>query len=314
MLQFIIVKNYKGEFMEIEITKELDLTKNQLSILDMHSFLNIINIVTGELQVFQLESDDSPGLQESLDLTHEIKRSLSEDSFTLISMEKFNEYKDFILNALENINIPNFKETNDVDPNYENIKFIFKVLEIRLIELRTRLENPDKWEEFTLEDIKSGLTTFFYAVEKNSNGRYRIIYNIAKQEEKDYLVDIKIESHNGKTVFMPLVFRDVIRDLSANSRKYTPIGGEINVGLWDDGSKITLVISDTGKGIPANELESVVEFGKRASNVSQQVTQGAGFGLTKAYYVTKNYNGRMWIKSEIGEGTRIKIEIPYPNS
>lgn len=299
--------------MEVEITKNLELTKSELTILDMHSFLNIINILNGELQVFQLECEDNPNLQKSIDLTNEIKISLSEDSFKLISLEKFNEYKDFILNSLEEIDIPNFKETNDIDPNYENIKFIFKVLEIRLLELRTKLDDPDKWDEFSIEDIRSALSTFFYAVEKNSNGRYRIIYNIAKQEEKDYLVDIKIESHNSKTVFIPLVFRDVIRDLSANSRKYTPIGGEINVGLWDNGSKITLVVNDTGKGIPADEIESVVDFGKRGTNVSKLITQGAGFGLTKAYYVTKRYKGRMWIKSELGKGTRIKIEIPYPN-
>ncbi|MEK7432006.1 MAG: ATP-binding protein [Cyanobacteriota bacterium] len=301
--------------MEIEITKELNLTQSQLSILDMHSFLNIMNILIGELQLFELELEfeNNLELKKSIEMSYEIKDSLSEKSFSLISMEKFNEYKAFILNSLESINISPFKETNDIDPNFENIKFIFKVLEIRLIELRTRLDDPDKWDNFELEDIKSALTTFFYAVEKNSNGRYRIISNIAKKEEKDYLLDIKIESHNNKSIYMPLVFRDVIRDISANARKYTPIGGEITIGLWADEKKLTLVVDDTGKGIPENEIESVVDFGKRANNIMDQVTRGGGFGLTKAYYVTKKYKGRMWIKSEVNKGTRIKIEIPYLN-
>lgn len=302
--------------MEIEITKELNLTQSQLSVLDMHSFLNIMNVLMGELQLFESENEENMDLKASLALSHKIKDSLSENSFELISMEKFIDYKNFILASLDNLSRTNskFNETNDIDPNFENIKLIFKVLEIRLIELRTRRENPDKWERFTLDDIKSGLTTFFGAVEKNSNGKYHIVYNIAKQEEKDYLVDIKIESFNNSTVFMPLVFRDVIRDISANARKYTPFGGEIQIGLWDDDNKLTLVVQDNGKGIPENEMDSIVEFGKRATNVAGQVTKGAGFGMTKAYFVTKKYNGRMWIKSELNKGTKIKIEIPHPKN
>lgn len=39
---------------------------------------------------------------------------------------------------------------------------------------------------------------------------------------------------------------------------------------------------------------------------------GGGFGLTKAFLVTKQFGGRFWIRSEIGAGTRIRIEIPRP--
>jgi len=41
-------------------------------------------------------------------------------------------------------------------------------------------------------------------------------------------------------------------------------------------------------------------------------TMGAGFGLTKAYYVTKQFGGRMWIASRLGVGTRITLIIPRP--
>ena len=63
-------------------------------------------------------------------------------------------------------------------------------------------------------------------------------------------------------------------------------------------------------------VERLVLFGKRAANVSHRVTRGGGFGLTKAYYITRRYHGRMWIDSETGKdgskGTRIEIRIPNP--
>ena len=73
---------------------------------------------------------------------------------------------------------------------------------------------------------------------------------------------------------------------------------------------LRFVVEDTGIGIPKDELESVVDLGFRASNLNGKKTYGGGFGLTKAYYVTKKYNGRFWIDSEVGKGTKIVIEIP----
>lgn len=299
--------------MEKEIVKELHLTKNQENLLDMHSFLNIMNVLIAELELFHFESQD-PLIKKSIEFSNIIKDSLSENSDFIISDDKFKEYRTFILNSLEEVfkKYPEMEANNDIDPGFENIKTIFKVLEVRLIEFRSRLNEPLKWEYFLISELKSSLTDFFGAVEKNSNGKYRIIYNIARQDQKDYLVDIKIESKNNVSVYMPSAFKDVIRDISANARKYTEFGGEITIGLWDDGHKLSFVVQDTGKGIPEEEIDLVVDFGHRASNISQYATKGGGFGLTKAYFITRLNNGRMWIKSKINNGTRIKIEIPYP--
>ena len=41
---------------------------------------------------------------------------------------------------------------------------------------------------------------------------------------------------------------------------------------------------------------------------------GGGFGLTKAFLVTQQFGGRMWIKSELGIGTRITLVLPRPDA
>nr|WP_240544875.1 ATP-binding protein [Ectothiorhodospira shaposhnikovii] len=109
---------------------------------------------------------------------------------------------------------------------------------------------------------------------------------------------------------MPAVFNDVIRDLVANARKYTPPGGRILSGLDDDGQRIRFVVEDTGVGIPPGQVEDVVKLGFRADNVQNRRTYGGGFGLTKAYWVTQRLQGRMWIDSRLDQGTRIEIQFP----
>ena len=76
---------------------------------------------------------------------------------------------------------------------------------------------------------------------------------------------------------------------------------------------LRVVVRDSGMGIPADELDKVVQFGYRASNVKDKVrTMGGGFGLTKAYKVVKGLGGRMWIESELNKGTSVKFELPVP--
>jgi signal transduction histidine kinase len=76
-----------------------------------------------------------------------------------------------------------------------------------------------------------------------------------------------------------------------------------------------LVVEDSGLGIPADEISKVVEFGYRASNSKSPSTRGGGFGLSKAYYLTKIFGGKMFIDSPVpgrNNGTKISIRLPLP--
>lgn len=104
--------------------------------------------------------------------------------------------------------------------------------------------------------------------------------------------------------------REILRDLIANARKYTAPGGQIRVGLHSGPAGIRCMVEDTGRGIPAAEFATVVQFGCRGSNVADVRSHGAGCGLTKAFLVTHQFGGRFWIASELGRGTRIRFWIP----
>jgi len=300
---------------EVEVTEIPPLAAKEQSILEMHSLLNILNVLQGELMIIGLHLADDPDLlRDSLAVCKRVKDSFTDPVRALDFARRVKEEKELVLAEIAAAAVRHQALAGDAETqeSLDNIYSVFRMLEARAQETLTRAAEPDKWIESPLAELRANFAAVFAAIEKNSKGRYRIIYNLAQQQPSDYYVDFVIESANGRTVVSPIVFVDVMRDLVANARKYTVPGGTINVGLYETEAELRFVVQDTGRGIPPGELQTVVHYGQRGSNVQQVRTMGGGFGLTKAFLVTKRFGGRFWIKSELGVGTRITIAIPRP--
>jgi signal transduction histidine kinase len=205
---------------------------------------------------------------------------------------------------------PGAAERADVKQSLAGLDQIFNVLKVRAQELVDRAADPDMWAEYDIEALKRNFLEVFAAIEQNSHGGYRIVFNLATHEERDYFVDLEMSSFRGDVIRIPAVLQDVMRDLIANARKYTAPGGRIMAGLDENTDRLRFVVEDSGRGIPGAELQNVVDFGYRGTNVQDRPTRGGGFGLTKAFHVTRRFGGHMWIESEPGAGTRVEIEIP----
>ena len=300
--------------MKVEITELLDLTREQTALIDMHSVVNIMNVLINELDYLQETIAEAKQLQSAADEVQQINHQLrnSDDIGTELSnlLKCEGDVMELVRAVLEAH--PEAAGNPDVEGSVSNLKSVFAILDTRTRELVERVRAPDEWTDHDVEQLTANFTNVLAAIEKNSKGRYRIVHNIAGQEQRDYIVNFSIDSVDGATIQMPPVLQDVMRDLIANARKYTEPGGEITAGLVDNGKELRFVVEDSGRGIPPDEVQQVVEFGKRASNVDDQATMGGGFGLTKAYLVTRQFGGRMWIDSRPGAGTRITIRIPRP--
>ncbi len=300
---------------EVEIVDIPRLTAGQTSLLNMHSLLNVLNVLHGELTLLGYSLADDPELlRAALDLSEGIKADLVDPSAGLRHAAALPETRRAVerVIAVELERRPERVRNPEVGESLANIRSVFNVLEVRAREILARAEAPEQWVAVPLDELRADFQEVFAALVKNSRGRYRIIYNLAMQERSDYYVDFVIDGEDGRTIALPPVFKDVMRDLLANARKYTPPGGIINAGLRETADTLKFTVQDTGKGIPADELQTVIHFGRRGSNVGDVRTMGGGFGLTKAFLVTRQFGGRFWIRSGLGAGTRIRIEIPRP--
>lgn len=297
----------------MEFSQKLNITEEQINQLEMHSVINVLSVIIGQLQVIQLTCNYPTLLDSAVASSELIVEAARKQNRVVFEKSSFNSFREEVFNALENLKSkqPVLNDDTHVDEYISIFRDIFTVASVRIRELQNRWKAPDRWEVFTKEEFRKDFKNFFHAMEKNSKGSYRIIYNIAEKENEDYLMQFEVAGDKNGEVSLPILLKDVIRDLIANARKYTPGGGQISIGISQKNNLFRFVIEDNGYGIPKEELSKIVEFGYRGSNVKSSIrTMGGGFGLTKALYVTQKYDGKIWIDSVIDEGTKITIEIP----
>lgn len=300
----------------MELQLDLDFSPEQVNLLDMHSLLNILTVVQHQL-LHMSDCTRNPGkLFEMADGMAAAAAALpqAEAAERLLAQldDLIQAVQSSLIQIAETDLIP--KEAATWQEAQANLTGIFEILKLRARELRQRRESPLGWRAHSAASLRKNFGQVFAAIERNSHGAYRIVDNMADLDQEDYLVMFEIKANEKGELLMPPVFQDVMRDLLANARKYTPPGGTILGGVCVRNNELRFVVEDSGCGIPPEEIESVVRFGYRASNVQHRPTKGGGFGLTKAYYVTKAHGGRMWISSPVanGHGTRIELRLPVP--
>jgi len=291
-----------------------ELTEEQFNAVEMHSFLNVISVIRLQLEMLQTYSGHGHYLDQIVEITDFLSEKIKNREkkvFFPKSIKNFQKKVWIAIEKLENAEtepliLKEIAEARDI------LTEVFKVMDIRADELHRQYQNPGKWECYTIKEFKEDFNKFFHAVEKNSKGKYQIIQNIANMGVSDYLVNFEVDTENGDKIRMPLAFKDVIRDLVANARKYTQPGGHINIGLSQKKGVLRFIVQDNGIGIPENEMDRIFEYGYRGKNVRDRQTMGGGFGLTKALYITAQLKGDMWVDSKEGVGTTITIELPVP--
>lgn len=94
-----------------------------------------------------------------------------------------------------------------------------------------------------------------------------------------------------------------------NAIKYTK-KGSVTGEIIDNKSSVTIIIKDTGIGIPKEELEKIGEKFYRSQNAIDEDNQGTGLGVFIAKTIIEKHAGSLEIESKIGKGTIIKITLP----
>jgi signal transduction histidine kinase len=102
----------------------------------------------------------------------------------------------------------------------------------------------------------------------------------------------------------------VLRNLLSNAITHTPEGGRITVELKDQANEVRVTVSDTGIGIPAEDLSYVFERFYRVDRSRVRATGGAGLGLTIAKRLVEAHGGTISVESELGKGSRFTFTLP----
>ncbi len=104
--------------------------------------------------------------------------------------------------------------------------------------------------------------------------------------------------------------RRVMINLVSNAIQHTPAGGEISVLTQsEDSADVRFSVIDTGHGIPSEAFERI--FQKFSRMQSPQESGGStGLGLPFSQMVVEAHGGRIWVESELGQGTSFHFTLP----
>jgi len=103
--------------------------------------------------------------------------------------------------------------------------------------------------------------------------------------------------------------KQVLLNLLSNAVQYTPKGGKVWLEVRRGKNRAILSVSDTGPGIPPEDLPHVFERFYRADKARSR-GKGFGLGLSIAYWIVKHHGGDIAVHSELGKGTTFTVSLP----
>lgn len=133
-------------------------------------------------------------------------------------------------------------------------------------------------------------------------------------EERQPIIKHHFDSSVTKVKIDPGITKIILHNLINNAVKYTPKGGSISVevvGGGAPGEKLTMIISDSGYGIPKPAQEKIFTKFFRAQNIRDKDTDGTGLGLFIVKALLDYIGGDVSFTSEENQGTIFVVHLPY---
>lgn len=196
-------------------------------------------------------------------------------------------------------------------------------------------DNPDmedaQRDQFLSGIIKeterlSHLITQVLNLEKYESGRQKldlqpVLMNQLIQDSIDSVSPLALEKnarifkHIPDSMFLlrcdPVLLQQVMNNLLSNAIKFVESDtGEIHVTIRPGESELQIVVADNGRGIAAELHELIFDKFFQARNQTLQKPTGSGLGLAICKKIVEMHQGKIWVESEEGKGTRFIFTLP----
>jgi signal transduction histidine kinase/CHASE3 domain sensor protein len=102
----------------------------------------------------------------------------------------------------------------------------------------------------------------------------------------------------------------LVTNLLSNAVKFTPAGGSVTARVFRENGLGVIEVEDTGIGIPKGEQDRLFQRFFRSSIATDQAIPGTGLGLAITRAIAEAHDGRITVRSEPGQGTCFRIELP----
>jgi signal transduction histidine kinase len=104
--------------------------------------------------------------------------------------------------------------------------------------------------------------------------------------------------------------KQLLLNLVSNGLKYTPEDGSVTLSLHRDENWAYITVSDTGVGIPDEDLPHIFDRFYRVDKARSRAQGGTGLGLAIARWIAEAHAGTIQVESTVGEGTTFTVSLP----
>jgi len=108
----------------------------------------------------------------------------------------------------------------------------------------------------------------------------------------------------------PIRINEVLGNLLSNAFKFTEKGGRVALQVGREGDQVRMQVSDSGSGIPQEQLPHIFEKFYQADSQAPLALRGAGLGLAIAKSIVAAHGGAIEVESRVGVGTTFTIRLP----
>lgn len=236
-------------------------------------------------------------LEESEEKLQELNNS-KDKFFSIIGHDLKNPFQ--AISNLSEILKNEFSELNDE----EKIQFIEMIIEASQSAYQL-LENLLTWSrsqtgriDFTLEPIQLKLIV--------SN----VVQLLLPQAESKSII---LTSNVPPAIIVKAdknMLNTIIRNLTSNAIKFTNPKGSVNINAIELEDSIQISVEDNGIGLTESDIQKLFKVGVKNCEIGRSKEKGTGLGLILCKEFVEKHNGKIWVESEINEGTKMKFTIP----
>jgi signal transduction histidine kinase/CheY-like chemotaxis protein len=123
-----------------------------------------------------------------------------------------------------------------------------------------------------------------------------------------------VTTHEDVEVFADVdMFEKVVMNLLSNAFKFTPDGGEIEVGVSSDADIVAIVVRDSGIGIPEDKKHLLFQRFSQLDDGENRRYEGTGIGLAMVSDYMSLHGGRVTVESRAGSGSTFRLEFRRGN-
>lgn len=152
---------------------------------------------------------------------------------------------------------------------------------------------PANFQEVNVKDLISDLSSDLEALAQEKG----VAFNLGP------LDDLMVKGDRFK-------LRQLFLNILDNAIRYTPSGGNVSSTLVRKNGNALVSITDTGVGIPAEELPFIFDRFYRVDKARSRADGGLGLGLAIASSIARLHGGQIEVESQVGKGSTFRVILP----